>query len=65
MKPHFRPANADDVYKLHPRIREVDVDEVKATIGLDIFENLGPRIWCTGRDSNPRPPDSKSGALSS
>ena len=34
MKPHFRPAFADDVYKLHPRIRELD-----AFVG-----NLVPRI---------------------
>ena len=40
MKPHFRPAFADDVYKLHPRIREVDVEEVKATIGLNIKDGL-------------------------
>mgnify|MGYP001281726700 FL=1 len=40
MKPHFRPASADDVYKLYPRIREVDVEEVKVTIGLDIKDGL-------------------------
>ena len=40
MKPHFRPAKADDVYVLYPKIREVDVEEVKATIGLDINDGL-------------------------
>ena len=40
MKPHFRPASADDVYKLYPKIREADVEEVKATIGLDIKDGL-------------------------
>ena len=40
MKPHFRPAKVDDVYVLYPKIREVDVEEVKATIGLDIKDGL-------------------------
>ena len=40
MKPHFRAAKADDVYVLYPNIREVDVEEVKATIGLDINDGL-------------------------
>ena len=40
MKPHFRAAKADDVYVLYPKIREVDVEEVKATIGLDINDGL-------------------------
>ena len=45
MKPHFRPANADDVYKLYSKIREADVEEVKATIGLDIMAVVIP-ITC-------------------
>ena len=40
MKPHFRPSKVDDVYVLYPKIREVDVEEVKATIGLDINDGL-------------------------
>ena len=40
MKPQFRAAKADDVYVLYPKIREVDVEEVKATIGLDINDGL-------------------------
>ena len=40
MKPHFRPSKIDDVYVLYPKIREVDVEEVKATIGLDIKDGL-------------------------
>ena len=40
MKPHFRTAKVDDVYVLYPKIREVDVEEVKATIGLNIKDGL-------------------------
>ena len=40
MKSHFRAAKADDVYVLYPKIREVDVEEVKATIGLNIKDGL-------------------------
>ena len=40
MKPYFRPAKVDDVYVLYPKIREVDVEEVKATIGLNIKDGL-------------------------
>ena len=40
MKPHFRPSKVDDVYVLYPKIREVDVEEVKATIGLKIKDGL-------------------------
>ena len=40
MKPHFRPSKVDDVYVLYPKIREVDVEEVKATIGLNIKDGL-------------------------
>ena len=40
MKPHFRPAKVDDVYVLYPKIREVDVEEVDATIGLNIKDGL-------------------------
>ena len=40
MKPHFRPANADDVYVLYPKIRQVDIEEVDATIGLNIKDAL-------------------------
>ena len=40
MKPHFRPAKENDVYILYPKIREVDVEEVDATIGLNIKDGL-------------------------
>ena len=33
-----RPSKVDDVYVLYPKIREVDVEEVKATITWPIIK---------------------------
>jgi hypothetical protein len=34
MKPYYRPTTLDDVYDLAPRLRQSDVDEIKASSGL-------------------------------
>lgn len=52
MKPHFRPANADDVYKLYPRIRKVDQEEVHATITYDYSSTANGAIYTLSDNSS-------------
>ena len=40
MTPYYRPATLDDAYELAPKLREVDVQEVKDSSGVNALDAL-------------------------
>lgn len=40
MKPYYRPATLDDAYDLAPRLRQIDVQEVKDSSGVTALDAL-------------------------